>query len=436
MENETPPNNENAYKSEQNEEEEEENEEYSAEEGIDLWTLNHRGGDGVVHANLDTYDSPEQILLNNDVDDYNDPLDAEEVEDDAWFEEEERDENGHVSPFFPAEIPLPSQEIIEEYRASVRVISYQSQDMNKALEAGLIMHPMSDPSNQFHEYLMQQSGIDPNYNRVQFRVIDDVDAQCFTEYTYSYNAGFMSVECSDPSAMITGCTSYRPSSEGYRFGEGSKEGMECYTNPQSDGYTRLSARCCTGMEVSNMTDYANSNSQNCLSQGCDDLYETLVGCAAHSHSPMTNSYNGVKIVADADGVSECRAQRGEDGYFWVQPFCVSENVDISCYSVTSQGTDFIQELGVYEAKATCSTAAPIYGKHEITDCNSYIDVDDEEVCNAEDEWTMDEENHGGWMQGSDCIAHGTSQSTIAQATCCNFGVSYVPVPVEEANSLK
>merc|ERR1712228_7457 len=379
------------------------------------------------------------------VDSYDDPIlenEEEEMTDDAWFQEqedsdgnieEERDEYGHVSPFFPAEIPLPSEEIREAYRNKIRIIMYQSEDMDKAIEAGLSLHPMSDPINQFHDYLMHENGVDPSYYNVQFKVIDNMDSQCFTEYTYSYNAGFMQVECSDFDEMITGCSSYRPSSEGYRFGEGSAEGMECYTNPQSNGYTRLSARCCTGLDVSNMTDYANSNAETCLSQGCMDEYETVVGCAAHSHSPLTNTYNGVQLVVDDDGVSQCQAQRGEDGYFWVQPYCVTES-EISCYSVLSTESAYIEELGVYEAKVGCGTAAPIYGVHEMTDCNTFInsDDDDEDVCNADD-WTMDEENHGGWMQGSDCIAHGTSEKTVAQATCCNFGVAYISVEETSMN---
>ena len=97
--------------------------------------------------------------------------------------------------------------------------------------------------NQFHAFLMQQNNVNPNYYNVQFKVIEDTDAQCYTEYTYSYNAGFMQIECSDADAMITGCSSYRPMSEGYRFGEGSKDGMECYTNSQSNGYTRLRYFC-------------------------------------------------------------------------------------------------------------------------------------------------------------------------------------------------
>merc|ERR550532_987215 len=48
---------------------------------------------------------------------------------------------------------------------------------------------MSDAINQFHDYLMQQNGVDPNYFNVQFKVIEDADSQCFTQYTYSYNAG-------------------------------------------------------------------------------------------------------------------------------------------------------------------------------------------------------------------------------------------------------
>ena len=129
-------------------------------------------------------------------------------------------------------------------------------------------------------------------------------------------------------------------------------------------------------------------------------------------------------MVDDEGVSQCQAQRGEDGYFWVQPYCVADQ-QVRCYAVKSSESVFIEELGVYEARAGCATAAPVYGVHELTDCNSFIDAGDEDVCSADSEWTMEGENHGGWIQGNDCIAHGTSDNTVAQATCCNFGAAFV-----------
>ena len=328
---------------------------------------------------------------------------------------EPHDENVHVEPLSPLDIPMPSESELETYRSNIQTITYDMDEVEayrskiEPESNGLSeLHPLSESMDKFHGDLMEQHEVDTDSN-IQFHV--NSDGQCATEYTFSMEAGFMQIECSDSNAVITGCTSYSPHSEGYRFGEGSESPSRCFAIPQSDGYTRLSARCCTGLTLSTETDYANSNTDFCLNAQCEDpLSEMVVGCSSHSHSPMTNQFAGVQADITGNG---CNAQRNDDGYFWVLPYCVAkENVE-ECYTKQAEDTVFVEELGIYETRIGCDAG------YEMTDCTSFVQQNPA-VCvwgSADDGlW----ENHGAWLQGEDCVAHGTLQENVAQAVCCKF----------------
>ena len=219
----------------------------------------------------------------------------------------------------------------------------------------------------------------------------------------------MQIQCSDPDSVITGCTSYSPHSGGYRFGEGSQSLSECFAIPQSDGYTRLSARCCSGLSLSTVTEYADSNTDFCLSQQCSDpSSQVVVGCSSHSHSPMTNQFAGVQ--ADVLG-NACIAQRNDDGYFWVQPYCVAKEGVTDCRTKEAEDLVFVEELGVYESRIQCDAG------YEMTDCSAFVQQNPA-ICvwGPSDDGIW--ENHGAWMQGDDCVAHGTLEENVAQAVCC------------------
>eukprot|EP01084_Bolivina_argentea_P121132 214701_1 len=320
--------------------------------------------------------------------------------------EEERYDGIHVKPAYPADIPLPSADILEEYRSNIKSITYSIEQLKTNGVTDL--RPMSAEIQTFHSNLIAENGLDSSYN-IQFTITNNI-GKCVTEYTESYTSGFIQIKCSNDNAIVTGCTSYRPSSNGYRFAEGSKYLSECYTNAQFDGYTRLSARCCTGLVASTLTDYGNSNMEYCLKQDCTDPTETVVGCSAHAHSPLTNAYAGVKLSSTG-----CQAQRSDDGYFWVKPYCVT-NVDINCYTVEAMDYNYIDDIGVYESRIACDERNGM--KYEMTDCNSYIQQDITSC--SYDKATTWGQNLGGWIQENECVAHATLPDTIAQATCCSY----------------